>query len=72
MRERGVSEADVLATVETGERFAAPWDRTGFRKRFRGTIGRARREVVAYAERQDELWLVVTVLVSPARTRSAT
>jgi hypothetical protein len=66
MRERGASETDVLATVETGERFPAPWGRTGFRKRFRATAGR--REVAVYAETQDDTWLVVTVVVtSPAR-----
>ncbi len=69
MRERGATESEVLATVETGERFPAPWGRTGFRKRFRATAGRrGRREVSVYAETQDKTWLVVTVVVtSPAR-----
>ena len=79
MRERGATESEVLATVESGERFAAPWGRTGFRKRFRVTArGRACREVTAYAEADDDVWLVVTVVVAtvppgggarPARAR---
>ncbi len=71
MRERGVGEDDVLSTVESGERFAAPSGRVGFRKRFRATAGYPRREVSAHVERHDDAWLVVTVIVTPARSRGA-
>jgi hypothetical protein len=69
MRERGAIESEVLATVESGERFAAPWGRTGFRKRFRVTTrGRACREVTAFAEAHDDVWLVVTAVVATVAT----
>jgi hypothetical protein len=65
MRERGATESEVLATIESGERFAAPWGRIGFRKRFRATAGRrGPREITTYAEPHDDAWLVVTVLVT--------
>jgi hypothetical protein len=70
MRERGATESEVLATIESGERFAAPWGRTGFRKRFRGSPRRGARELSAYAEPHDDGWLVVSVVVtSRPRTR---
>lgn len=71
MRERGAGEDDVLATVETGDRFAAPWGRIGFRKRFRATAERPRRELTALVERDGEAWLVVTVMVTAAGRRRA-
>jgi hypothetical protein len=66
MRERDANEYEVLATVESGERFPAPWGRTGFRKRFRATAGRRAREVTTYAEERDDAWLVITVVVRSA------
>jgi hypothetical protein len=71
MHERGATESEVLATVETGERFAAPWGRTGFRKRFRAAAGRRGAcEIAASAEAYDGGWLVVSVVVtSRARPR---
>jgi hypothetical protein len=71
MRERGVGEDDVLVTVDSGERFAAPWGRVGFRKRLRATGGRPRRELLAHVERHDDAWLVLTVIVTAARGRGA-
>jgi hypothetical protein len=35
MRERGASEQEVEMTVQEGERFAAKFDRAGFRRNFR-------------------------------------
>ena len=68
MRERGASESVVHATIESGERFAAAWGRTGFRKRFRGTArGRGPRELTALAEAVGDAWLVVTVVAARAR-----
>ena len=69
MRERGVTESEVLATIESGERFAAPGGRTGFRKRIRSGRG-ATRDVTTYAEPLDDAWLVLTV-VATARARKA-
>ena len=34
LMERGATEAEVVITVETGERFPAKFGRTGFRKNF--------------------------------------
>jgi Domain of unknown function (DUF4258) len=34
MAERGASEADVIATIEAGERVSARFDRTGVRRNF--------------------------------------
>jgi len=34
MTERGATEAEVIATVENGERFEAKFGRTGFRRNF--------------------------------------
>lgn len=66
MRERDAIESEVLATVETGERFAAACGRTGFRRRFHTGRGRRRRvkDVVALAVPAVDGWLVVTVVVT--------
>jgi hypothetical protein len=74
MRERGATESEVLATMESGERFAAPWRRMGFRKRFRAKAGHGGpREVSALAEAHDDAWLVVTVVITlrPRKGRAA-
>jgi hypothetical protein len=73
MRERRATESEVLATIESGERFAAPFGRTGFRKRFRATRGRGPRELSALAESHDDAWLVVTVVVTsgPRKRRAS-
>ena len=65
--EQGATEAEVIATVETGERFPAKWDRTGFRRNFAFNSewrGRqyATKQVEAYAV-EEEGWLVITIIV---------
>ena len=66
--ERGANKSEVIATVEDGERFAAKFGRTGFRRNFtfdgvwRGKrYGTKQIEVFAVEEEGD--WLVITVLV---------
>jgi len=67
LTERGGTEAEVFATVEEGERFAAKLGRTGFRRNFafdgewRGRRY-ATKQVEAYAVEEDG-WLVLTVIV---------
>ncbi len=65
--ERGATEAEVIAAVEAGERFAAKFGRTGFRRNFpfdgewRGRRY-ATKQIEAYAVEEDG-WLVITVVV---------
>ena len=67
LAERGTTEAEVVATVQTGEQFPAKFGRTGFRKAFRfesawqGHFYPAK-EVEAFAVREGEGWLVITVV----------
>ncbi|MCX5683545.1 MAG: hypothetical protein NT049_07665 [Planctomycetota bacterium] len=67
MAERGATEAEVVATVEHGERFPAKFGRTGFRRNFafdgkwRGRAF-ATKQVEAYAV-DEQGWLVITVIV---------
>ncbi len=67
MAERGTTEAEVVATVEEGERFVAKFGRTGFRRNF-GVAGEwlgrryTTKQVEAYAV-EEEGWLVLTVIV---------
>lgn len=68
LTERGATEAEVVTTVEQGERFPAKFGRAGFRRNFTfGGIWRGRRyaskQVEAYAVEEDGEWLVITVLV---------
>jgi hypothetical protein len=65
--ERGATEAEAIATVESGERFPAKLGRTGFRRNFpfgaeRGGRWYATKQVEAYAVEEDG-WLVITVIV---------
>lgn len=65
--ERGATESEVTATVETGESFPAKYGRTGFRLNFPfdGTWqGRryATKQIEAYAVRERDDWVVVTVI----------
>ena len=67
LAERGATEAEVVATVEQGERFTAKFGRTGFRCNFPfGCEWNGRRyagkQVEAYAVDEDG-WLVITVIV---------
>jgi hypothetical protein len=65
--ERGATEAEVIATVETGEQFPAKVGRTGFRRNFAFNgewRGRryATKQIEAYAV-QENGWLVITIIV---------
>ena len=65
--ERGATEAEIIATVEGGERFAAKFGRTGFRRNFAYNNqwqGRwfASKQIEAVAV-DDRGWLVITVIV---------
>jgi hypothetical protein len=67
LTERGTTEVEVEATVRTGEQFPAKFGRTGFRKtfRFESTWQErfyATKEVEAFAVRDGEDWLVITVV----------
>jgi len=68
MAERGATEQEVTAAVEGGEQFEAKFDRTGFRRNFvfekqwRGKSYKTK-QVEAYAVRQDDDWLVITVII---------
>lgn len=68
MAERGATEAEIIATVERGERFPTKFGRTGFRRNFvyeqqwRDRSYRTKQlEVIAVPEEDD--WLVLTVIV---------
>jgi uncharacterized protein YuzE len=63
-----MTEGEVIATVEQGERFAAKYGRTGFRRNFPFEgMWRGRRyatkQVEAYAVDEESTWLVITVVV---------
>ena len=66
--ERGTTEAEVVATVTSGEEFPAKFGRTGFRrnfgfqKRWRGRFY-ANKQVTAFAVGEADGWLVITVIV---------
>jgi hypothetical protein len=68
LAERGATNAQVVATVEDGERFPAKFGRTGFRRNFpfnaewRG-CRYASKQIEAYAAADGEDWLVITVIV---------
>lgn len=68
LAERGASDDEVIATVLTGEPFAAKFARHGFRRNFpynRQWRGRtyATKQVEAIAVAEPDGWLVITVLV---------
>jgi hypothetical protein len=68
LAERGASAAEVVATVEHGERFPAKFGRMGFRRNFAfDGLWRGRRyatkQVEAYAVEEENVWLVITVVV---------
>lgn len=67
MAERGATEAEVIATVESGERFPAKFGRMGFRRNFAfdGEWQGRRcltKQVEVYAVDENG-WLVITVIV---------
>ena len=66
--ERGATEVEVFGTVEQGEQFSAKYGRTGFRRNFAfdGTWRNRRytsKQIEAFAEKQGDGWLVITVIV---------
>jgi hypothetical protein len=68
LTERGATASEVRATVEAGEQFPAKFGRTGFRRNFAFDAewrGRryASKQVEAYAVRENDVWLVITVIV---------
>lgn len=68
LQERGADEAEVVATVLQGETFPAKFGRQGFRRSFAsGALWRgkhyATKQVEAYAVREGDGWLVITVIV---------
>jgi hypothetical protein len=68
MRERGASEAEIASALADGERFAAKFGRTGFRRNFVfDGLWRGRRyhmkQVEVFAVLEDGDWLVITVVV---------
>ena len=66
--ERGTTEEEVRITIENGERFAAKFGRTGFRRNFacnrKTSAGRgySTKQIEAYAVEEDG-WLVITVIM---------
>ena len=66
--ERGATDAEIIATVQHGERFPARFGRHGFRRNFPfGGLWRGRRyatkQIEAYAVEEEEgAWLVITVI----------
>lgn len=67
LAERGATEDEVKITVEHGEQFPAKLGRTGFRCNFsfdsewREKFYKTK-QVEAYAVREDDGWLVITVI----------
>jgi hypothetical protein len=66
--ERGATEKEVIDTVVTGEKFPAKYGRTGFRRNFifNGKWQDRRyatKQVEAYAVKEKNTWLVLTVVV---------
>ena len=67
LSERGATEVEVIATIESGERFETKFGRTGFRRNFscEGTWRNktfSTKQVEAYAV-DESGWLVITVIV---------
>ena len=67
-RERGATEAEIISTVQGGERFPARFGRQGFRRNFpfEGIwLGRSYRskQLEIYAVQENQSWLVITVIV---------
>jgi hypothetical protein len=68
MAERGATEAEVLTTIQAGEPFPAKHGRHGFRKTFvflELWHGRrfAAKQIEAFAVKEEDCWLVISVLV---------
>lgn len=66
--ERGGTADEVTATIELGEKFAARFGRSGFRRNFTfDGVWRGKqystKQVEAYAVQEGGDWLVITVIV---------
>ena len=67
LAERGATEDEVRSVVKEGEQFPAKFGRTGFRRNFQFDSewhGRyyKTKQVEVYAVKEDESWLVITVI----------
>ncbi len=67
LSERGATEEEIRATVLDGESFPVKFGRVGFRRNFRfNSMWRGQRyaikQVEAFAVREGEDWLVITVV----------
>lgn len=68
IEERGATEDEVRATVESGERFPAKFGRDGFRRNFsfnglwRGRTYPTKQVEVYAVEEKPEEWIVITVI----------
>lgn len=68
LQERGATEQEVRAAIETGERFEAKFGRTGFRRNFpcdsewQGKRYR-NKQIEVYAVEENFEWVVITVIV---------
>jgi hypothetical protein len=68
LAERGATEAEVIATVEQGERLSAKLGRTGFRRNFmyqkqwRGRFYTSK-QISPFADQQPDSWPVMTAIV---------
>lgn len=68
MVERGATEAEIVATVDGGERLPARFGRTGFRRNipfdgvWRGKAY-ATKQLEVYAVEENDRWLVITLIV---------
>jgi len=68
IRERGAEIDEVIETVLKGEVFAAKFNRTGFRQNLQFDNIRhgkyyAMKQIEVYAVRENNQWLVITVIV---------
>ena len=68
MEERGVTEYEIINTVEEGEEFTAKFGRTGFRRNFefRG-VWRGKqyqtKQVEVFTVNENDRFIVITVIV---------
>ena len=67
MKERGAFEKEVIDAIQSGEQFPAKFGRIGFRRNFsfnNNWLGRKYRtkQIEAYAAKEDDSWLVITVI----------
>ena len=68
MEERGVTEYEIINTVEEGEEFTAKFGRTGFRRNFEfGGVWRGKqyqtKQVEVFTVNENDRFIVITVIV---------